>query len=205
MKPIEMRRNAMALPWRRRAMSRLGLLAGLLLGVFVIAASAAEAKPPFLAIWQDEDGQRPESGAPYLRIAIWDDGRVLFTTNPHKWRHTLREGRITVARVAVLKKAVEATGVFELPGYCYLVPDSAVNCLMVDVGTKRQMLYWDEVEQPNYGLNIDPKPHHRKFMACWKAVNRLALEAVPGNSNASAEAFARPPASWRFKPPIQSE
>ena len=186
-------------------MARLAWLAGLLLGVFVIAAGAAEAKPPFLAIWQDKGGKRSESGAPYLRVAIWDDGRILFTTNPHKWGHTLREGRITVARVAVLKKAVEGTGIFELPGYCYLVPDSAVNCLIADVGTKRQMLYWDEVERPNYGINIDPKPHHRKFMACWKAVNRLALEAVPRNSNASAEAFVRPSASWRLKLPIQSQ
>jgi hypothetical protein len=67
------------------------------------------------------------------------------------------------------------------------------------------MLYWDEREQPGYGINISPKEQHLKFMSCWKEVNRLALEAIPKESKPHGEKFQRPPQSWRLKRPIQSE
>lgn len=159
---------------------------------------------PFLAIWRDSDGSR-RSGAPYLRVAIWSDGRIVFAKDPKKWEQELFEGRIEAARVTELKKALEETGVFELKGNCYLVPDAPVDCIMLDLGAKQQMLYWDEIESANYGINISPKPHHLKFKTCWKEVNKLALKAIPKQSQPHRERFSRPPASWRLKGPIQSE
>lgn len=160
---------------------------------------------PFLAIWRDSDGNRLRSGAPYLRIAIWNDGRVVFAKNTNDWNHDMLEGRIEPARVEELKKALKGTGVFELKGYCYLVPDAPVDCIMVDLGDRKQMLYWDEREMPGYGININPKPHHLEFMRCWKEVNKLALEAIPTESSTHPGRFERPPQSWRPKEPIQSE
>jgi hypothetical protein len=160
---------------------------------------------PLLAIWRDNEGLRLNSEAPYLRIAIWNDRRIVFAKDASKWNHELLEGRIEAARMDELKKAIEKTGVFELKGNCYLVPDAPVDCVMLDFGRKKQMLYWDEREQPGYGINIAPKEHHLKFMSCWKEVNRLALEAIPKDSQPHGEKFQRPPQSWRLKKPIQSE
>src|SRR5207237_5869044 len=95
----------------------------LLVVVVSPAVTAPEAgsleERPFLAIWRDSGGFR-RSEAPYLRVAIWSDGRIVFAKDPKKWQHELLEGRIEAARVTELKKAIEATGVFDLKGNCYL-------------------------------------------------------------------------------------
>jgi hypothetical protein len=165
---------------------------------------SSAADDPFLAIWLDSEGLHI-SEAPYLRIAIWNDGRILFAQDPNAWNHSLRRGRIDAVRVAELKKAVAGTGVFELQGTCYLVPDADVICTMLNLGDKRQMLYWDEVEHPHYGINTEPKPQHLEFKRCWKEVNRLATEVIPKESEPSEESFQRPPRSWYVKSPIQSK
>ena len=168
------------------------------------AKGFAEESLPFLAIWRDDDGTFSPSEAPYLRIAIWNDGRILFAKNINKWGHDLFEGRIEKTRVAELKKAIKAAGIFDLKGNCYLVPDAPKDCLMADFGKEQQILYWDEVETPGYGINISPSPQNKKFKQCWKNVNRLALESIPKESKAYTNRFERP-SSWILKKPIQSE
>jgi len=188
----------------------------LLLNIFVLSAlacvglraetiSSDSTNRPFLAIWMDSEGLRLGSEAPFLRIAIWNDGRIVFARDASKWNHELLEGRIDAARMDELKKAIEKTGVFELKGNCYLVPDAPVDCEMLDFGGKQQMLYWDEVETAGYGINIAPKESHLKFKSCWKEVNRLALEAIPKKSQPYGEQFQQAPRSWRLESPIQSE
>jgi len=171
--------------------------------VTALAADTLEDRP-FLAIWRDSGGSR-RSEAPFLRVAIWSDGRIVFAKDPKKWGHEILDGRIEAARIVELKKALEGTGAFELKGNCYLVPDASVDCVMLDLGAKQQMMYWDEVEKANYGINISPKAHHLYFKRCWKEVNKLALGAIPQQSKPHGGRFSRPPKSWRLKPPIQSE
>ncbi len=167
------------------------------------AANDLEARP-FLAVWRDYDHQ-PYSEAPYLRIAIWNDGRIVFASGDSKWSHELRQGKLDASSLAGLKKAIEATGVFELKGNCYLVPEAPVDCVMIDSGDKQQMLYWDEREMAGCGINLSPKPHHLAFKKCWKEVNQLARAAIPQPSEPYPGQFRRPPQSWRLKKPIQSE
>jgi hypothetical protein len=188
----------------------------LLINIFVLSAlayaglraettSSDSTNRPFLAIWMDREGYHLSSEAPFLRIAIWNDGRIVFAKDTSKWNHELLEGRIDSARLDELKKEIEKTGVFELKGTCYLVPDAPVDCEMLEFGGKQQMLYWDEVETAGYGINIAPKERHLKFKSCWKEVNRLALKAVPKESQPHGEKFQGPPQSWRLKRPIQSD
>jgi hypothetical protein len=185
----------------------------LVLNTLICVSGRAEMSPttndstnrPFLAIWEDSEGLHMNSGAPYLRIAIWNDGRIVFAKDASKWNHELLEGRVETTRMDELKKAIEKTGVFELKGNCYLVPDAPVECVMLDFGAKQQMLYWDERETAGYGININPTETHLKFKSCWKEVNRLALEAVPKDAQPYTNRFTRPPESWRLKKPIQSE
>jgi hypothetical protein len=162
------------------------------------------AKQPIVAVWRQSDGYRLSSDAPYLRMAVWEDGRVLFAADPGKWEHRLREGKISAGRLDELKKEIVGTGIFDLKGTCYLVPDAPMDCIVADFGGRRQMLYWDEVESPNYGINIAPKPRHLKFKECWKAVNRMLLACCPKEAKPVKGRFGPVPQSWVLKPAVQS-
>lgn len=178
-----------------------------ILGRMQSAANAADAIPnerPLIAIWRRDDGLA-NSAAPYLRVAIWSDGTVLFAKDPSKWSHDLQRGRIAQYRIAQLRQALVDSGVFELKGTCYLVPDAPTDCIMVDLGMKKQMLYWDEVETPNYGINSSGKVQHREFKRCWKMVNHLALIACPDQFAFEKKGFEGPPSSWYITEAIQSE
>ena len=120
-----------------------------------------------------------DTNYPYLRVAIWSDGRVVFARDPNVWNHDLLLGRIPEEVLTRLKQDIRKTGVFELKGNCYLVPDASVDCVMLSFGNSQQMLYWDEVENSGYGININPKPHHLAFKKAWWEVNRLVLSALP--------------------------
>ena len=156
---------------------------------------------PLLAIWRDSDGYRSGNAAPYLRVAIWEDGRVLFAKDTKKWGHELFEGRIAAYRVDRLKEALAGGDVFNLKGHCYLGPDMPVDCIMIDLGEKKQMLYWVEGQMSW----MESKPHRLKFAECWKTVNDLAIVACPDKYEAASEPFQKPPRSWYLKKMIQSE
>ncbi len=161
------------------------------------------ADKPFLAVWQRHSGGAIGGGeGPYLRFAIWSDGRILFAKDPNKWAQQLRRGKISNSRVARLKAALADTGVFGLKGTCYMSLHGPLDCLMVDLGDKKQALYWDE--NPDYGIAFYLKPHHLDFKRCWKAVNHLGLVALPDDGEPVKDPF-EVPKSWYLKPAIQSE
>jgi hypothetical protein len=159
---------------------------------------------PFLALWQRDSGGHWGGSGPYVRFAIWSDGRVVFAKDPNKWAQELRRGKISSSRVARLKAALADTGVFKLKGTCYLMLHGPEDCLMVDLGEKRQTLYWDERDWPDYGININPKPHHLDFKRSWKTINHLGLVALPDEAEPVKDRF-EVPKSWYLKPAIQSK
>jgi hypothetical protein len=160
-------------------------------------------KRPLLAVWMDSGPLGDES--PYLRLAIWEDGTVVLAKDAKTWNHDLRLGTIPQERVKELKHKISGTGVFGLKGYCYLVPDAPVICLVASFGDEKQILYWDEVEQPHYGINVDPKPHHLAFIKAWKAVNKAGISYLPDKHEELGEGFVKPPAQWFVKRAIQSD
>jgi hypothetical protein len=155
---------------------------------------------PFVAVWRHTDGFVSKADAPYLRVAVWDDGRILFAADPKKWGHDLRRGRVANDRVARLKAALRETGVFDLKGHCYLGPDMPIDCMMADLGDRKQALYW--VEGMTEWMD---KPHKKAFVRCWTAVNDLALATRPAESEPAGERFGPVPKSWYLKRMIQSE
>ena len=58
---------------------------------------------PMVALWREHDGRARGAEAPYLRFAVWADGRVLYAQDPDKWGHELRRGKVSAARVARLR------------------------------------------------------------------------------------------------------
>lgn len=157
---------------------------------------------PFLAIWRAHEGSRPDSKAPDLRIAIWNDGRVVFAKEPAKWGGALREGHVDPVRIATLKTRIQATALFELKEKQYIVPDGSMNCLAVDLGKKKQILSWDEVDIPNYGINAPATGNGIEFKKVWGEVNQLALDVIHSilkesqPYNGDFKALLK---SWRFK------
>ena len=160
---------------------------------------------PILAVWEDSSGYRADTNGPYLRLALWADGRVVFAQNPNGWNHDLLLGQLPEETLAQLIQTIRQTGVFDLNGHCYLVPDAPVDCVMLSFGDSQQMLYWDEVEHESYGININPKPHHLAFKEAWWEVNRLALSVLPDQAKKLDVRFQRPPKKWYLKRMIQSE
>jgi hypothetical protein len=65
-------------------------------------------------------------------------GRVIFSSDQSKWGHELQHGRISRNKVERLKAALGHTGIFELKGNCYLGRDLPVDCVMVDLGTRKR-------------------------------------------------------------------
>jgi hypothetical protein len=80
------------------------------------------------------------------------------------------------------------------------VPDAPVHCLLANADGKQQLLYWDEREMPNYGINVDPKPESIAFKDCWKQVKAAGLKRLKKDlpELPATESF-RPPNSWKLK------
>ena len=166
------------------------------------ANSLNDSERPMLAIWRSTEHRR-RSEAPYLRFAIWEDGRVLYANDPNDWAHDLLHGKLSATRIQRIKNALADTGVFSLAGTCYLVPSAPKDCVMINLGDEQQMLYWDERESANYGINANPKPQHLTFKRCWKLINHIGLIALPEDGERLQHRIEIPDA-W-FKPAIQSE
>lgn len=158
---------------------------------------------PLIAVWCADQGWRG-GDIPYLRIAIWEDGRVLFAKNTKKWEHKLREGKVSPARIAELKKRIAETAVFHLHETSKTVIDGIIDYILVDVGTKQQELSWDEWEPPGRVIGHDPSPDLVEFEGCWKTLNRLALECRPQNSKPVKGRFGPVPRSWWIESALNS-
>lgn len=156
---------------------------------------------PMLALWINSHGMRAgESRGPELRFAIWEDGRVLCAKDPEKGGTTLCAGTITLEQVALLKKQVNASAIFSLKRYSYLVPDAPVHCLIANADGRQQILYWDERDTPNYGINVDLKPEAVAFKECWKQVKQAGLKRLNKElpELPATESF-QVPKSWYLK------
>jgi hypothetical protein len=71
---------------------------------------------------------------------------------------------------------------------------------MVDLGEKKQTLYWVEGQM----TWMEGKPHRMEFVRCWRMVNNLGLVACPDKSEPLARRFGVPD-SWLLKDMVQSE
>lgn len=160
------------------------------------AAATPEPERPFFAVWRDTDGRRM---SPCLRIAFWDDGRVDFDGEAPKWSGKLRTGTLKREEVERLKRALQATVVFQIKSNSHTMPDGPIICLMFRLGTQEQILYWDEIESTSTGIDLLPTEAKTQFKQCWKMMNQLALDARPQESKKVEEPFRPPPRTWYGK------
>ncbi|MFO0550727.1 MAG: hypothetical protein U0271_20200 [Polyangiaceae bacterium] len=175
------------------------------------APSGPWAELPLVAVWRKHGTPlpAPPNGPPpppalALRFAVFESGRFVFANPADTWGAPLREALLDQAAMKALTSDLEQTGVFDLPGNTYLVPDAPVLVTVVRARGREQILYWDEVETANYGININPKPQHLAFKKAWKAVSDLVRARIPTDSKPFSAPFA-PPETWYLKPAVQSE
>ena len=161
-------------------------------------------KPPLVAVWRKFHSTLSVEDSLALRAAIWADGTVIFNSDPTIWDNKLHYGRLDNNQIKQIKQKIAATELFELTGTTYLVPSAEVICIMAKFDNKQQILYWDEIEKSNYGININPQPHHLKFIKTWKDLNNIVITNLPQPTGKILQPF-QPPKSWYLKPAIQSE
>lgn len=186
---------------------RLGFLATCLMILTHPSARGEEPKAerPLVAVWRYDEGLRFNSRVPYLRIAVWNDGRVVFAEDPENWKSKLREGQISAKAVADLKKRLLKSEAFVLKRVQYLVPDAPSDAILLDLDKDhRRLLHWDEVDAENYGIRTGPIEEQEEadaFIAAWKEINAAALAVRPEKSKSAGEKFAVPN-SWFIDRPI---
>ncbi len=146
---------------------------------------------PFIAIWEDKPGHTFKQEAPYLRIAIWNDGSVLFAANPKSWSHGLRRGRISVEQVTRLKSAISASGVFDLKTTGIYPVCCPQDYILADLGAKQQLLSCAEVAWPHV-----KEREYQELRKCWYALDQIALSGRPDDFEAVDQRFRKAPPSW---------
>lgn len=155
---------------------------------------------PFLAVWMEDDGAGgPQIAVPRLRIAFWDNGKVVFDEKAPQWSKTLRKGMLKPEEVESLKQSLRQTTVLQLKETASLMPDGPEICMMVRIENKQQVLYWDEIESHTTGINVRLTEAMIQFKECWKKLNLIALNARPRETKPAEEPFHRPPRTWREK------
>jgi hypothetical protein len=168
---------------------------------------STSARMPLAAVWR-KVGRRPMPGrsfeGPALRYAVFEDGEILFAEDRDSLRGRVARAKLDSGAIAELERSLADTGVMDLTGTTYLVPDAPVLAMLVRVRGREQILYWDEVELPGYGINVAPKPHHLAFKKAWHAVDAVLAERVAKAGKTDTIEFT-PPSSWSIKPAIQSE
>lgn len=170
------------------------------------APAIDHAELPIVALWRASGGAprpgRPATG-PALRAALFADGRFVFLRDEKRWDGPQAMVRLTPAATKKLLNDIVASGVFALEGDTYLVPDAPTLAILVRDGARQRMLYWDEVDSANYGINVDPQPRHLAFKKTWRAISQSLLAARP-KAAATLRVPLIPPPAWRVQPPIQS-
>ncbi|MFA6242544.1 MAG: hypothetical protein WC655_16525 [Candidatus Hydrogenedentales bacterium] len=147
---------------------------------------------PFIAVWLERAGIDMEY--PFLRVAIWEDGRVVFAEDPNTWSHHLLLGQISPSEVESLKQLLPETGLFDLKERRLLYPDSKSVLLSFAKGGTRQELAYAEFPEPVSGPLTDDQI---QLVKTWFMVNRIVLAALPSHAQALHRRFPEPPESWR--------
>lgn len=123
--------------------------------------------------------ESPSEGG--VELAVWEDGYVLYASNPEKAGRDIISGMVTPQRVQALLNQLDLAGVFSLSGDSFLVPDGPELVLAAEFGGKRNRHRWDEVIRPGWGANVHPTKAYIEFVCMWVSA-RIALSGFLSES-----------------------
>ncbi len=146
--------------------------------VLLAAASQDEkaaAEWPCVAVWhQDGMKAKPNDG---LRIAVWEDGTILFSPRPDRLGEHMLVGRVEKKDVETMLAGLRAAGFWD-EHRSDVVPDSAYTTIAASDGQKRTVHRWHEYLLPGFGSDINTDKDYRAFVRMWKRTSG-AIEALP--------------------------
>jgi hypothetical protein len=159
------------------------------IAVFLVAAFAwnftaapwARPSDPILALLEEPTMIE----GPYLRFAIWENGRIVHASDLADRTSPPVEGNLTKSDVETLKSELSKTNVTSLRYKSYLVPDAPCHKLYCVVGGRKYMLEWDEYLHPNYGISTQFGPNEKAFVECWSILCELARRRANGRDPSS--------------------
>ncbi|MFA6243931.1 MAG: hypothetical protein WC655_23510 [Candidatus Hydrogenedentales bacterium] len=143
---------------------------------------------PIVAVWKGPTSYNTLQ-ASYLRVAIWEDGRVVFAKDPGGWSHDLLLGQISTDDVVRVKRSLKESGVFELEDTSFGLSGFPSLCILVAIDEDERLLQIAESETYCY-LGISD------FMRVQPKVLRIVASCVPQKSKELGQQQFAPQRSW---------
>jgi hypothetical protein len=163
-------------------------------------AVVREPTHPLVAVYYNDWRLIPRVIGPQVIVAIWRDGRVVWSLAPIKGGRPYRTGRITPGKLRELLAELEKKGTFKDPNRraSYLGPDSEFITIAIADGMKRlNISSWHEVYEVNPGtlaiaqalislngrsreevLAGEPESY-RRFRALWGELRQRLRDMLP--------------------------
>ncbi len=153
---------------------------------------------PIVAVWQESKEGMPadpeKSRPPFLRFAMWEDGRIVFNSDPNKWEHNLMIAQIPKEKVSSIKEEIYKTGVFEIQeAFHEMRQGGSFNIILVSFGHYRQYLYWSE---SGPCLDNNPHPSGVRFEQIWHEINNILADSIPSTAERIEQQFFTHPTCW---------
>ncbi len=157
-----------------------------------------EGECPIVAVWQHERGVYSyypgEGNPPFLRFALWEDGRFVFAADPNKWEHNLMLSRISKEVVSEVKNKIFHTGIFETKETHYnMHQEPNIDYIIVSLGHYKQFLCWAEGGGDFKG---NATSQDSSFEQIWHEINNILIDSIPSRADKLRAAFSMPSTSW---------
>jgi len=143
---------------------------------------ASRVDAPIFGVWMPEVQYR-ELHPPRLRIAVWPDGQVAFSWPLSSFSsNRLRWGSLSSDALARFKKAIIATGVFNLSRTRYIFFDAGDMRMLVNIDGQETELRWDEEGGGDASSFSATEGEYRQFKEVWTKLNDVVTSYLPTNA-----------------------
>jgi hypothetical protein len=193
------------------------------------SGEAAESSEPItdankvLAIYTNDRGLRPAKEPMKLILAIWGDGRIVWSEDSLQGGAPYRSARINPKRVATLLAGLEKGGYFDNPALnrSYFGPDSQFTTIYLKSGKKKlKMQSWHERFEANGKTVMNDRgaieglagrkrlqvlaklpPEQLFFRLVWAELRAAAVELIPkkGDKTSGGISVKHGVVSWQTK------
>lgn len=151
--------------------------------------------PPILAIWEDTAGGLDFTPGPQFTVAVWRDGRIVWSRNKYEGGAPYHEGRIEPERLTTLLNRLEEEDAFKDKSLWqrHYGPHADYLVIAIGDGTRRlEMLSWHE-----YFGGVRDGPDKTRFLQIWKDIRETTNKWVPENGTLFKGTIVKPVTSDR--------
>lgn len=162
-------------------------------------AQAPDDAAPVVVIWRTGGNKLPSPSG--LEIAIWEDGSMLFASNPAEPGKNLYKGKCEREDVRAMLDAIRAAG-FAKPSRAWPALCADLTAIHVRLDGQRHSHQWHESLNPGFGGNINDDAEYRAFIRMWKRVRGEVESVAPIEVHPVADPASEPAfRGYDFKEP----